>query len=165
MKAPQWIEIDADVLAVIKDAAEPFVDNPNRVVRRLLGLPAIDTDRTALLPASTPRPVRGALLPMPEFEVPILLAISEAGGAAPRPAVIESVGAVLEDRFTEIDRQLLQGGRMRWETRVDQVRVGLAKRGFLDLSNSRGMWKLSEAGVEYLDRRLRSKAAAERREA
>jgi hypothetical protein len=164
MTAAEWIEVDGEVLAAIKDAAEPFVDNPNRVLRRLLGLPTIDNDRTAPLPSSVPRVPRGSILPMPEFEMPILLAISEAGGSAPRSAVIDAVGVALEDHLTDLDRQPLRSGRLRWQSRVDHVRNGLVRRGLLE-SGQLGIWKLTEAGTEYLDRRLKSKAAAERRAA
>jgi hypothetical protein len=154
-----WIEVDGDVIDAIKNAAEPFVDNPNRVLRRLLGLPAIDNDRTAAVPSSIPRVPRGSILPMPEFEVPILFAISEAGGSAARSAVIDAVGVALEDRLTDLDRERLRSGRLRWQSRVDHVRNELAKRGLLE-SDQPGVWKLTEAGIEYLDRRLKSKAAA-----
>lgn len=160
----QWIEVDDEVIGAIKDAAEPFVDNPNRVLRRLLGLPTIDNDRTAPLPSSIPRVPRGSILPMPEFEVPILLAISEAGGSAARSAVIDAVGVALTDRLRDLDREPLRSGRLRWQSRVDHVRNGLVKRGLLE-SDQPGVWKLTEAGIEYLDRRLKSKAAAERRAA
>ncbi|MGN6588495.1 MAG: winged helix-turn-helix domain-containing protein [Solirubrobacterales bacterium] len=164
MTAAQWIEVDAEVIGAIKDAAEPFVDNPNRVLRRLLGLPTIDHDRTAPLPSNIPRVPRGALLPLPEFEVPILLAISEAGGSAPRSAVLDAVEVALRDRLTDLDRAPMTSGRIRWQARVDQARNELVKRGLLE-SSLPGIWRLTEAGTEYLDRRLKSKEAAERRAA
>ncbi len=159
-----WIEVDGEVIGAIKDAAEPFVDNPNRVLRRLLGLPTVDNDRTAAVPSSIPRVPRGSLLPLPEFEVPILLSISEAGGSAPRSTVMVSVEMALGDRLTDLDRTPMSSGGMRWRARVDQARNELVKRGLLE-SSLPGVWKLTEAGIEYLDRRLKSKAAAERRAA
>ena len=96
MTAAQWIEVDGEVIGAIKDAAEPFLDNPNRVLRRLLGSPTIDNDRTAPLPSSIPRVPRGSLCPLPEFEVPILLAVSEAGGSASRRAVQGAIAGHLK---------------------------------------------------------------------
>ncbi|TMK57402.1 MAG: hypothetical protein E6G51_06465 [Actinobacteria bacterium] len=159
----QWIEVDGDVIDAIKAAAEPFVDNPNRVLRRLLGLPAIDHDRTASLPSSIPRAPRGSLCPLAEFDVPILSAISEAGGSAPRGAVQDSVSRALKDRLSDLDMKPLASGRIRWMARVDQARNLLVKRGLLE-SATPGLWTLTEAGAEYLDRRLKSRAAAERSE-
>lgn len=164
MTGAQWIEVDGEVIDAIKGAAEPFVDNPNRVLRRLLGLPAIEHDRTAPLPSNTPRAPRGALLPLGEFDVPILRAISDAGGSAPRKAVRDAVGMELSDRLTDLDWKPLGSGRIRWEARLDQARNQLIKRGLLE-SRATGLWTLTEAGADYLDRRLKSKKAAAEREA
>lgn len=156
-----WIEVDGEVIGAIKDAAEPFVDNPNRVLRRVLGLPAINEDRTALTPSSVPRVPRGSLLPLTEFDVPILLAIREAGGSSPRATVMIAVEMALGDRLTDLDRTPMSSGGMRWRARVDQARHELVKRGFLE-SSLPGIWTVTEAGGKYLDRRLKSKEAAER---
>jgi Mrr N-terminal domain len=157
----EWIEVDGDVIDAIKDVAEPFVDNPNRALRRVFGLPAIENDRTAPLPSSIPRAPRGSLLPLAEFEVPILLAVSEAGGSAARSVVMDAVWLALKDRLSDLDQIPMSSGLVRWRTRVDQARQQLVKRSLLE-SGQPGIWKLTEAGTEYLDRRLKSKAAAER---
>jgi len=163
MTAAQWIEVDGEVLAAIKDAAEPFVDNPNRVLRRLFGLPEIERDRTAPMPSKIARAPRSSLLPLHEFELAILRAVSEAGGEASRSRLLEVLGPALENRLTDLDREPLTSGKLRWQTRVDQARNRLVERGLLE-SRHRGVWKLTEAGVEDLDRRLQSQApAAERR--
>lgn len=140
------------------------MDNPNRVLRRLLRLPpaAIDRDRTALAPSSVPRVSKGSLLPLPEYDVPILQAISEAGGSAPRSTVLVAVELMLRDRLTDLDRTPTSTGVNRWRSRVDQARSELVKRGLLESSRS-GVWTLTEAGIAYLDRRLKSKKAAAER--
>lgn len=152
MTAAQWIEVDGEVLAAIKEAAEPFVDNPNRVLRRLFGLPAIEKDSTALMPSKIARAPRSSLLPMHEFELAILRAVSEAGGEAPRSKMMEVLGRSLEDRLTDLDREPLLSGKLRWLTRVDQARNRLVEKGLLE-SSHRGVWKLTSAGAEDLDRR------------
>lgn len=159
-----WIEVDSEVIDLIKDAAEPFVDNPNRVLRRLLSLPpaAIDRDRTALAPSSVPRVGRGSLLPLTEYDVPILHAVSEAGGSAPRSTVLIAVELALRGRLTDLDRTPTSTGAMRWRTRVDQARNDLVKRELLE-SSQPGVWTLTEAGIAYLNRRLKSKKAAAER--
>jgi len=157
--AAQWIEVDGEVLAAIKDAAEPFVDNPNRVLRRLFELPAIEKDGTAAFPAKIARAPRSSLLPLADFELAILRAVSEAGGEASRSKLLEVLGRELDDRLTDLDREPLISGGLRWQTRVDQARNRLVKAGLLR-SPYRGVWKLTEAGVEDLDRR--EAAAAER---
>lgn len=158
--ASQWIEVDGDVLAAIKDAAEPFVDNPNRVLRRLFELPAIEKDGTAPFPAKIARAPRSSLLPLAEFEVAILRAVTDAGGEAPRSKLMEVLRQTLEDRLSDLDHEPLISGALRWQTRVDQARNRLVRDGLLE-SRYRGVWKLTLAGAEDLDRR--EAAAAERR--
>ena len=152
MTAAQWIEVDGEVLAAIKEAAEPFVDNPNRVLRRLFGLPAIEEDSTAPMPAKIARAPRSSLLPLHEFELAILRTVSEAGGEASRLKVVEVLGRALDDRLTDVDREPLISGGVRWQNRVDQARNRLVKAGLLE-SPYRGVWKLTSAGAEDLDRR------------
>jgi hypothetical protein len=72
--------------------AEPFVDNPNRVLRRLFELPAIEKDGTAAFPAKIARAPRSSLLPLADFELAILRAVSEAGGEASRSKLVEVLG-------------------------------------------------------------------------
>jgi len=157
--ASQWIEVDGGVLAAIKDAAEPFVDNPNRVLRRLFELPAIEKDGTAAFPAKIARAPRSSLLPLADFELAILRAVADAGGEATRPKLMEVLGRELDNRLTDLDREPLISGALRWQSRVDQARNRLVKAGLLR-SPYRGVWKLTEAGAEDLDRR--EAAAAER---
>jgi len=156
-----WIEVDGEVIDAIKKAAEPFVDTPNRVLRWMFGLPSNEDDRTALAPSSVPRVPRGSLLPLTEFDVPILLAIREAGGSAPRQKVMIAVEMALGDRLTDLDRTPMSSGGMRWRARVDQARHELVKRGFLE-SSLPGIWTVTQAGGKYLARRLKSKEAADR---
>lgn len=157
--ASQWIEVDGDVLAAIKDAAEPFVDNPNRVLRRLFELPPIENDGTAAFPAKIARAPRSSLLPLAEFELAILRAVADAGGEAPRSKLMEVLEQTLEDRLTDLDRERLTSGALRWQSRVDQARNRLVKDGLLE-SRYGGVWKVTLAGVDDLDRR--EAAAAER---
>jgi Mrr N-terminal domain len=159
MTASQWIEVDGEVLAAIKDAAEPFVDNPNRVLRRLFELPALEKDGTAAFPAKIARAPRSSLLPLAEFELAILRAVADACGEATRLKLMEVLGRELDDRLTDLDREPLISGALRWQSRVDQARNRLVKAGFLE-SPYRGVWKLTPAGAEDLDRR--EAAAAER---
>ena len=43
-KLTNTIKIDDDVLNILKHNAEPFVDNPNKVLRKLLGPPTRGRD-------------------------------------------------------------------------------------------------------------------------
>ena len=177
MSPPQWIEIDAEVLALIKADAEPFVDSPNDVLRRTYGLQARHRPSCSLLPSpfSPPavRPDRrrwrraqtGELLPMAEYELPLLRALSQLGGSAPRERVAEAVLAMLDDRLTDSDRAALpSSGEIRWQSRLGFARLKAVDRGHLRGDTPRGIWELSEAGIKELGR-LEAAADATRRAA
>ena len=92
------IDTDDEVFDVIKRHAEPFVDTPNSVLRRLLGIdhatsgPAPTTDEANRW---TGRAAPGTLLPESEYEIPILRCLVERGGRAPSREVVEAVGKEL----------------------------------------------------------------------
>src|SRR4051812_7773980 len=98
------IRIDNEVLEKLKEHAEPFVDTPNSVLRRLLGLAAraadvetngasqptgsVSTDaprrrrsstRTSVSRSRRRRAEVGTTLPDAEYELPILEILSESG--------------------------------------------------------------------------------------
>jgi hypothetical protein len=146
------IDTDNEVFEIIKKNAEPFVDTPNTVLRRLLGI-----DRAKVQPGSsddTPlefvRAAPGTLLPESEYEIPILRCLKERRGRAPSREVVEAVGEALGDKLTELDRQPLKSGDIRWENRVAFVRLRLIERGELVKKSPRGTWEISEKGLKRL---------------
>jgi hypothetical protein len=166
------IRVDRDVYSFLQQNARPFVDTPNSVLRRLLGLPSREEHESALSSfgaevqkkrgtvrrgSSKRKPrrkeARGSAskvatpaLPVDQFEKPILIAISEHGGSAPIAAVLQEVHRKMKDRFSESDVEAVQSGQKRWETRVHFARLRLAKRGLIDQESPRGIWAISERG-------------------
>jgi hypothetical protein len=164
--SPQWIEVDDDVMAKVQARARPFVDSPNDALRRLLGLPAAGESNCAPLPSARPpmRPARapmGSLLPMAEFELPLLRALSQLGGSASRARVRDAVEPMLAEKLTELDRQSLQSGEVRWENRLGFARLRAIERGHIRPDSRRGLWELTDAGIEELGR---LEAEAQKRE-
>jgi Mrr N-terminal domain len=144
------IDTDEEVFGVIKKNAEPFVDTPNTVLRRLLG---IDRVKARPEPATVGKPLRaapGTLLPESEYEIPILRYLEERGGRAPSREVVEAVGEALSDKLTELDRLPLKSGDIRWENRAAFVRLRLVERGELEKKSPRGTWEISDKGLERL---------------
>jgi len=167
--SPQWIEIDDEVMAKVQAQAKPFVDSPNDALRGLLGLGPASEGRCAPLPTTEPpaRPARaqtGELLPMAEYELPVLRAVSQAGGSAWRAEVRDAVEAALTDQLTVLDRAPLQNGQIRWENRLGFARLRLIERGHLRSGSRRGLWELTDAGIEELGR-LEAEAQKREREA
>lgn len=164
--SPQWIEVDDEVIGLVKAEAEPFVDSPNQAIRRLLGLMATDRQDLASTPAPFPaqhrrRAPTGSLLPLGEYELPILQAIAKRGGRALSGEVLVEICEALEGRLTDLDRESYRCGQARWRLRAAQARLRLVQRGLLKAGSPRGIWELTEAGIEELER---LEAQAERRE-
>jgi hypothetical protein len=155
------IEIDDDIFALLQEHAEPLIDTPGSVLRRLLGL---DRQGGEVPPSETSTPVdarpvrqkgrrrkgtraaRGSLLPEAHYEMPILRFLAENGGRAPSREVIDAVGIALKDDLTEADREELNSGDIRWKNRAAFVRLRLLEKGELDGNAPRGTWAITAKG-------------------
>src|SRR5258708_1010765 len=148
------IEVDEDVFRRLASEAKPFVDTPNSVLRRLLGLPEpgqITTDRGPALRRRTgSRAPSHAILPEEEYELPLLQSLIDAGGASPTKDAIAAVGTKLCDRLTPQDKALLKSGVIRWENRVQFVRLNLVRRKLMAPDAPWGTWKISEQGRKFV---------------
>ncbi len=180
------IEVDDDVFGVLKGAAEPFVDTPNSVLRRLLGLnasgqsaPDASPAREATLPSATTarkmasasatkattrrktankrpapkkrtRAARGTLLPEDRYQTPLLRALVDAGGQAPYREIVEAVGRELKSDLLPADFETLDSGTVRWQSRLQFVRLRLIERGYLDRESPRGIWGITAEGRQAL---------------
>lgn len=184
------VRIDDEVYEKLKERAEPFVDTPNTVLRRVLGLDPVD-DLTArwseseaeqepaqALKASAPTkpPVRtrqatrtrrpkktvakkakrtrvpsGALLPEDRYVLPLLAALVEFGGSAPYKQVVDRVGELLKEDLTDLDHEPLNSGGIRWQSRLQFVRLRLIEQGLMVKESGRGVWAVSEEGRKYVE--------------
>lgn len=168
------IELDDEVFDFLKSQAEPFVDTPNTVLRRLLGIDGsprrttpehrpvgqaptaargLRSDRKpakkkAATTAATKRTraAAGTLLPEDRYERPLLKVLADAGGQAPSREVVEAVGRELKDDLMEADFETLASGSVRWRSRLQFVRLRLIERGYLDKDAPRGIWGITDSG-------------------
>lgn len=169
---PRRIDVDEEVYGALRANAEPFVDTPNSVLRRLLGLdkssassdetgqarPRPDALRSASRAgtkgrkgkSSKPRAAAGTLLPEKEYELPLLHALVEAGGSAPSKKLIERVGELIGDKLTEQDCESLSSGGVRWQSRIQFVRLRLIERGLMQRDTPRGIWAITDSGKELV---------------
>lgn len=173
------IRIDDEVFNTLQKKATPFIDTPNDVLRRVLGLDGgslqpnelrarkgRDEGRTrhsrrARKPRLAGRPVQqrapaGSLLPSTRYELPILEAINELGGSASAVEVIDLVGKKVDRELTQRDREVIQSGAIRWKNRVQFVRLNLVEGGLLVKESERGVWAISEKGRARLREANRS---------
>lgn len=171
------IRIDDDVFEALKTQAEPLVDTPNSVLRRLLGLtssrevprdgieePRVSDDVRQEKPhrpkrrrqktargsgkTSRTRARRGSILPDEEYEQPILEILNEKGGRAPTSEVISALGERLGGRLTSTDMEPLGSGQVRWRNRAQFVRLRLVERGDMAKDSPRGVWEITEQGLQ-----------------
>ena len=154
--SPTWIEIDDEVMAKIKAQAEPWVDSPNDALRQLLGLgPAREKACSSVPSERRPRAVgkrapTGELLSLDDYELPLLRALSQMGGSAPKAQVTDAVGSLLAEKLADLDRERLHSGGVRWESRLGFARLKAVDRGFIRSNSRRGIWELTDAGIERL---------------
>lgn len=140
------IEVDGDVFALIQENAVPFRDQPNDVLRRLLG---IDPGGPAAKPApekAARRASPGSILPEKEYEGPILAELLERGGSGHATEVTDAVGERLADRLTPQDREPIGDGDLRWRSRAQFARLALKKQGLIADDSPRGIWELTDEG-------------------
>jgi hypothetical protein len=145
------IEIDKDVWEAIKERAEPLVDDPNSVLRRILGLDegGGEPRRRPAIPAGGPgRAAPGSILSEREYEAPILLELLERGGSGQATEVTDAVGKRLEGKLKKLDYENLDSGEVRWRNRAQFTRLTLKKRGLIRSASPRGIWELTPEGVK-----------------
>jgi hypothetical protein len=169
------VSIEVDIYDWLKTRST-FEDTVSTVLRRELGLPepsdngevtAAESARVAADASpsgeshSGSKPARrqktkrrraaaGTLLPESEYLRPILEVLDDSGGSAPKQVVIDEVGKRLTDRLTEADREELDSGGIRWQSRVQFARLRLADRGFIDKNARRGTWAITPEGTTAL---------------
>jgi hypothetical protein len=156
----ETIEVDEQVFAEIKSHAEPFVDSPNSVLRRLLGID--DSTPAGASPAGGAperlqsgaklgrRASPGSILPEREYELPILEELIARGGSAHATEITNAVGERMADRLTALDREKLDSGDIRWRNRVQFTRLTLKRRELIASDTPRGVWEVTEKGRAFV---------------
>jgi hypothetical protein len=153
--SPQ-IRVDKDVYELLKHKAEPFVDTPNSVLRRELGLDAVSVkdmgltskDRSVDGASGTRRARAGELVPVDAYFEPILASLARHGGSATVATVLDDVGKQLSDDLTHLDVANLPSGGQRWRNRVQWARKHLVDKGLLEARSPHGTWTVSARGEQ-----------------
>ena len=194
------IRIDEEVYEALKRRAEPFVDTPNSVLRRLLELapgqeqggdredpsarvvptgapelnkPAARTvvtrpggkkvvlvprPKKVAKPAKRTRVPNGSLLPEDQYDLPLLRTLAEQGGTVAYKDLVKGVEEKLNGRLTELDRANLSSGGVRWQSRLQFVRLRLIERGLMSKDAPRGFWAITEEGRQFVAHSLNGTA-------
>jgi hypothetical protein len=138
------LRVDDEVFSALQEQATPFVDSPNSVLRRILGL-----DESASRTVNKQRRARpDELLPHSVYRPAVLRALAERGGSAPAREIITTVGEALHDQLKPRDFEPNDSGIIRWENRVQWQRLRLKEHGLIKPDSPVGVWELTEAGHE-----------------
>lgn len=169
------IEIDDEVFAALQGEAVPLVDNPNDVLRRLLGLEPTEerasagdevvfqpplprrpaqraaSSNGAAVTGSTKRPSKsrraaGELLPLEAYCPHILQALIASGGELRSREVPDALAPLLDPHLFAADKGLDADGVPVWHGRVGWAGSLCRKAGHLDLAAPRGIWRITDDG-------------------
>lgn len=132
--------------------ARPFEDTPDDVIRKALD--ALDEQSGK---AATPKPVpakavkkgrKGSKLPQKEFRAPLMRALLGLGGTAQASDVRDALEPTIKPMLLEGDLEPVSTGDPRWWNAVCWERSELVKEGLFRSDSPRGVWELSESGME-----------------
>lgn len=143
------IRVDDEVYDRLKEEAEPFVDTPNTVLRRVLGFDKpTNGKRDPRERIFKGRAKAGEILDRRAYDGPIIKVLARRGGSAPAREVLDQIGEILADKLTERDYEIIKSGAVRWRNRAMWRRLRLVEAGLLRDDSPRGVWELTDAGWE-----------------
>lgn len=158
----------------LKAWAEPLEDTAESALAKVLdvaesartgppppGLPNhVKQNPSALKPPARTRVGAPRKLPQKAFRQPLLEVLDELGGSARvrelRPAMKERVAPLLLPG----DRELVSTGDERWWNATRWERTALLREGYLRPDSPRGIWELSDKGLEHVANSLRAQKVA-----
>jgi predicted CopG family antitoxin len=141
------IRVDQDVFEGLQKLAQPFVDSPSMVIRRLL------EDRGVLEKASQTAPQKSvaanALTPQTVYEQYLLYILAREfnGQGHKRDVTHAIVKRMMKDgHIGAADQELVSTGETKAENTITWARNALKQRGYIDRTASRGVWRLTPDG-------------------
>lgn len=94
---------------------------------------------------------KGLRTPEDTFRLPILESLIELGGKAEIRTVLNEVYKKMKHILNEYDRQPLPSGTgIRWQNTAQWARNTMVREGLLHSESERGVWEITEKGIEYL---------------
>ena len=107
--------------------------------------------RVAGKPTSVTRVV-GIRTPESEYRLPILAILEEMGGEGEIGEMLDRVGAMMNEKLNNFDRQTLPSSPTvpRWRNAAHWTKNNLANEGFISRGAVRQHWVLTESGRRYL---------------
>ena len=151
------VRLDDEVFEALKRTAEPFVDSPNAVIRRLLVEKGLLAARPQRARPAGPRP--GAPAPAARerldltaqrvYESYLLATLArDFAGRGDKRSVTRGVieRMVAQGHIGPAELELVATGDTRAENTITWARNALKNRGLLSRASRRGIWELSDEG-------------------
>lgn len=140
------IRIDDDVFEGLKKIADPFEDTPNTVIRKLL----VEKGLIETKPKVT-APRKEKITPQAVYEEWLAYILwKEFNGSATKHEVTNAVIKAMQEKniLKEIDFEPVSTGESRAVNLIAWGRSVLKKQGFIRPDSQRGIWELTEEGIE-----------------
>jgi len=93
----------------------------------------------------------GLRTPPSTYRIPILRALTEAGGVARTAWALDRVYELMQHRLNDYDLQMKPSGGLRWRNTAQWERLQMVKEGLLANDSPHGVWEITAAGRRYLD--------------
>ena len=136
------IRLDQEVFEGLQKLAQPFVDSPGMVIRRLLEKEGVLKKRAH----AHAQP--GALTPQSVYEK-YLLHVLLNGKGHKRDVTHEVVKRMMKDgHIGAAEQELVSTGETRAENTITWARNALKDRGYVSRVAGRGIWELTAEGKE-----------------
>lgn len=158
------IQVDDEVFSRLQGLAEPFVDTPNSVLRRMLGLevdgamqvlakqtadgrggppPGEDEDTMTNSAGAMTAPL---MTPQKDFRPMIVELLKETGGGRRMQEVLDEIEERMGSRFQPHDWEPVTTGEIRWRNSARWERMKMADEGLIKKGTAAGWWELTDEG-------------------
>jgi hypothetical protein len=141
------IRVDQDVFEGLQKLAQPFVDTPSVVIRRLLEDRGVLNKKVDAPEIARPKP--DALTPQAVYENYLLVVLAKEfdGRGHKRDVTHAIVKRMMKDgHIGAADQELVSTGETKAENTITWARNALKQRGHIDRASPRGIWELTPAG-------------------
>jgi integrase len=129
------VALGEDPISVMRQIGHTDPQFTLRVYAHMMSLDPDDRGRLKALVRGERVIARTAPQPKPvdlaEYEAPIVAALAERGGCAPRREILAAVEQAMANRHRQLDLEQLPSGEPRWQPRLNKARARLVKRGWL----------------------------------
>lgn len=145
------IRVDQDVFEGLQKLAEAFVDTPNTVIQKLLVEKGVidDSIDKAVSTNKQNRAKRGNLTPQYVYEEWLLKTLwTKFNGKAQKSEVTKETIKAMEGILKEVDFERVTTGEPRAENTIAWARNALKERGLISSDSPRGIWELTQKGIE-----------------